>query len=377
MSHIFSNIKRPVSRQPTSPSTGQEFNSASEGQIAFLQHTIGNQAVQRLLISRSTDTALKPLSPSQTSKAVAYYPRRASQYTPEIIMQIQAEVGTKPTGRMAEEDVQAVARRQQQLNEDGAHPALKIDGMAGPRTLPTVFKFGMSQDDELGEYGQFAREQLAHREGVSDEEIAMKLIEQLNRQLNQQAIPPVIPVIGTQALGGGFNFTTWELIINPRLFKDDDQLHHLTISIYHEGRHAEQRFRVARLLAGRGRSAEQIHQETSIPTDIAELACENPLQLDTMEAVIAQHWYESMYGKEGIEQRNRNGAEIDAAFAEREAAKKANKEHPSPANQAREDAAKERYKRANAEHDDIPTEFDAERQEDRMLKLIGGKRPEG
>jgi hypothetical protein len=52
---------------------------------------------------------------------------------------------------MTTEDTQAVARKQAELNI-GASPALAVDGMAGPRTLPTVFKIGLAQDVPLAAY---------------------------------------------------------------------------------------------------------------------------------------------------------------------------------------------------------------------------------
>jgi hypothetical protein len=48
-------------------------------------------------------------------------------------------------------------------------------------------------------------------------------------------------------------------------------------SIYHEARHAEQAFRVARMMAGDGKTAEAIVSELHMPTEVVEAVMENPL----------------------------------------------------------------------------------------------------
>src|SRR5262249_41921347 len=118
------------------------------GNVLYLQQLIGNQAVQRLIISRretaifkAPDTADRPLSPAQVRDAIAFYNAHPFRYTREIVIEIQSAVETVPTGRMTAVDVQAVAKRQEALNVK-AEPKLKIDGKAGPRTLPSIFKFG-------------------------------------------------------------------------------------------------------------------------------------------------------------------------------------------------------------------------------------------
>lgn len=365
--------KHPASHSHPAQSQIQSFDHSVVAQILRLQGMIGNSAVQRWMIARQAETA-ELLSAQQVHKAIAYYAKRPQRYTPEINQQIQAEVGTEPTGRMTEIDVQAVARRQQTMNDAGEKPELKVDGIAGPRTLPSIFKFGLYESDSLSEYGTYARTLLKERNEKSDEEIALALVEQLNKQLNEREIPPVKPLISTEVLGAGLDYTTWELILNPRIFKDDD-MRHATAAIYHEGRHAEQRYRVARMLAGYGHTAEQIHEQNGIQLDVAELACEHPLRPGTMEAVIARHWYDSIYSDEAIKFNERNDAETKAAFAAREAARQANRENPTPQNQAREDAAEARYQRAVAEQDNVPHEFDSERVEDKIIKLLDEGQP--
>ncbi|MBT3224227.1 MAG: hypothetical protein HN348_34600 [Proteobacteria bacterium] len=68
-------------------------------------------------------------------------------------------------------------------------------------------------------------------------------------------------------------------------------------TVYHEARHAEQFFRVARLLAGRGQSARQIHGETEIRRDVCDEALEQAI--DEGEDLEAEEWHQSIYGEHG------------------------------------------------------------------------------
>jgi hypothetical protein len=344
--------------------------------IVHLQHVIGNQAVQRLLAARAaenasssvsnTSTADGPLSAGQVRDAIAYYKARPQRYTRDIIMQIQMEMGTVPTGRISALDVQAVAKRQQELNTK-EKPPLKVDGKAGPRTLPAVFKFGLAEDKAIKSYTKEAHDMWQNKQGKSEEDIAKAIVDKLNTErLKPLGIPPIkCDVKGGVGGRGTFSSADWVLNLDDRQFKEA-KLHDLketTSTIYHEARHAEQDFRIGQMLAGRHKTAEQIHAETGLNLKVAKDAANLPLKPGTMEAVIAEGWYDSLYGDAGIERRNRNSAELRAAFKAREAAEKANIDHPTPENAAKLAKAKARYDKAVAEHDDLPHEFDAERVE--------------
>ena len=288
-------------------------------------------------------------------------------------MDIQFEVGTAPTGRMTALDVQAVAKRQHEMNDAGEKPVLKIDGKAGPRTLPAIFKIGLAKDEALDAYSEKASALLTDSQGKSDEDIALELAADVNKRLQEQKIPPMKIDTKQELAGrGAFDARPWQLLLDKRQFTDDmlRNMKDTIATIYHEARHAEQHFRIAQMLAGRRLSPERIHKDTGINLDIAKLAFKDPLKPGTMEAVIAEGWHDSLFGDAGLEKRTRNTKEIKAAFDARQAARKANKENPSPQNQARQTAAEARFEKAIAEHDELPHEFDAERLEDRVEKKL-------
>lgn len=77
-----------------------------------------------------------------------------------------------------------------------------------------------------------------------------------------------------------------------------------------------------------------------------------------MDALIAQGWFDSVYGS-GSRRRNQILTELDKAEKALEAAKKKQKEHPSPANQLAVERAQARINRAIGGHATLPEEDDA------------------
>jgi hypothetical protein len=117
------------------------------------------------------------------------------------------------------------------------------------------------------------------------------------REVRAPHIPmPTVTVNEASGADGRFWPNTWAVRIAP------DQvsrvgLDRLATIIYHETRHAEQWFAVARLLAGRGRTAAQIAADigTTDPR-VGPAAFAVPIRPGTPEAARAQVWYESYIG---------------------------------------------------------------------------------
>jgi hypothetical protein len=333
---------------------------------------VGNRAVQRLLVTRQKDAA-GPLTPAQVQSAIAYYAAQPARYTREIIMEIQMAVGTTPTGRMSAVDVQAVAKRQQELNVD-AEPKLKIDGMAGPRTLPSIFKFGLSEDESISDYTKKARETWDNKDGKSEEEKAKAIVNELvNKRLESLKIPPLKFAIVSLGTRGAFSTGDWQLKLDPLQFQPGKfhDLRDTTATIYHEARHAEQDFRVGQLLARQGKQAKQITEITGLNAEVAVKAVAAKDDMTPMQALIAQGWFDSLHGAVGKERRRRNSEELKSSFKAREAACDAFKANPTKENKIKLEKAKARFSKAVAEHDDLPHEFDPERLEERVEKLFG------
>ena len=138
------------------------------------------------------------------------------------------------------------------------------------------------------------------------------LIAEINQELGAAGVPPVTglldPSTPPYAL---FDFQTWTAHLEPTPFQPENaerltSQDQATIAgaVYHECRHAEQWFEMARLLAGlHGLGAAEIHQQTAILQEVCEHAAANPMLECTMSNGPAFEWYESVYGS-GADQRN-------------------------------------------------------------------------
>jgi hypothetical protein len=101
-----------------------------------------------------------------------------------------------------------------------------------------------------------------------------------------------------------FDFTTWVALVEPTPFDPataealtEDERGRIAGTIYHEARHAEQWFEIARLLAGlHGFDAARVAEEMTIPEHVAEAAAANPTTRCTLGNGRAFDWYESVYG---------------------------------------------------------------------------------
>lgn len=345
-----------------------------------LQRLAGNTAVRSLLVSRQAAPAVTPvttggpLAEAQVRDAIAWYRAQPARYPPDIINQIQTEVGTTPTGRMAAVDVQAVARRQEALNVPD-EPRLKVDGKAGPRTLPSIFKFGLSEDRSVADYTRNARSLWDNRGGRSEQDVAREIANSLiNKRLDELRIPRLdFQIVNDLGSRGVFNSGDWKLSLDTLQFQPGKfhDVRDTTATIYHEARHAEQSFRIGQLLARQPKNAAQINAITGLKLEIAQVAVDRKADLTPMQALIAQGWFDSEFSAAGRDLQARNNNELRAAFRARERACDAFKRAPTAENRAILDRARARFSRAVEVHDDLPHEFDAERLEAKVKRSFG------
>lgn len=349
-------------------------NRGAASDVLRLQSTIGNQAVQRFLTTRSESSSVRRegedeetpvLNKAEVVKALSFYRSQPKKYTPEIIGQIQDKIGTPATGTISETDVQAVAKWQQDLNIV-EQPSLKADGMAGPRTLPTLFPGGLAAQDQIESYSGEAHEILENWADLGTAEARInKLVELVNKYLSTANVPNCKPNIGDAAGNlGQFDFETWNLDIGKPPFEATDptpaEKADMADTIYHESRHAEQWYRMAQLRASQGKTAKQIKDEMSIPQEIADKAFGDPLQAGSMDALIAGGWNDSVYGDQAAH-RNKVLKELAAADKAVAAAQAAYDKDGTPANLKKLEAAQARAAKAHEAYFDLPEENDANR----------------
>ncbi|KWX19898.1 hypothetical protein AFM11_33505 [Mycolicibacterium wolinskyi] len=345
------------------------------GGILGLQRLAGNRATADLLhVQRQPVIEVEGiLDPQQVTGAIFYYKQKPKRYTKEVINQIQVAVGTLPKDEMDAADVQAVAEWQRTKGSE-FEPHLKVDGMAGPRTLPRMFQGGLGISARITVYvGEMKSILDKWDELKTPEARRLALKAEINKHLGEVGVPDVELTTGE---GNQFDSTTWTIFIRASAFKElpadpaERERHTtaLTSTLYHEARHAEQAFRIAAMLAGRGLTEGQIYWQTSTKKDVIKEALkpENQLKPGTMEAAIAEGWYDSQNGADSPK-THQVYAELNAAAKAFEAAEAAKEANPTPENQRRYEAAVERFKAAEAAYYDLPQENDAFRISDEIV----------
>ena len=340
-----------------------------------LQRRAGNRAVRAALLQRQVaDGQAGPLDAAQVAKAIRFHTIQPERYSPELTREIQARVGVDQTGVADEATVQAIATFQQ--TEGTEDPALKVDGMAGPRTLPRMFPTGLKAPGEGQKFGEAAQTEVIDRwHELTPQQRAAELVRLVNVHLAAAGVPAVTPnLTDTGAFVGRFDFPTWQMNIDPEALSiaqpNRAEAADVVDTIYHEARHAEQWFRIAQLRAlqrrrGQGaaedkRLAEAIANELGIDRRIAGLAVTTPprFALGSMEALIAQGWFDSVYGS-GFDHRVQVVAELELSFTALEQAERRFAANPTAQNEAALERARARRTRALDANAQLPEENDA------------------
>jgi hypothetical protein len=344
------------------------------GTTGWIEHLrpAGNRAIASLLqrtIQRQDEEAPAEaeeaplLDELQVADARRYYTAQPWLYTPAIITQLREALGLDGEGGVDEALVLAVA--EWQSTEGAGDPALAIDGKAGPRTLPRIFRGGLNVEGEGEAFGGEVQTEvidewatLATAEARRD-----RLVELVNERLVAAGVPAVTPAFDPNANNAGsFDFPTWRMMIGQgRLGADsisEADAKDTADTVYHEARHTEQWFRMAQLRASQGLGAAAITTELGIPARIAREARAAPLERGSMEAVIAQGWWDSVYGS-GSAHREAVLTEIDRAATARTQAQTRFDANGTAANQTALDQANARFDRAFAAYRNLPEENDA------------------
>ncbi len=194
-------------------------------------------------------------------------------------------------------------------------------------------------------------------------ERAAALLETVNQQLITVGVPPCkLSVMALGNAAGQFEFSSWTMKLNQELFSEptltNEEAANMAEVVYHEARHAEQWSRMARMLAGRGKSAQAIASEMSIPPEIAQDAISKPLKQGKQGALEAERWYESVYGAQKND-RNQVLSELDAVANAFKQADEEFRRSPTPENEARRDDAYQQYQVVYQKYRSLPEEADA------------------
>lgn len=149
---------------------------------------------------------------------------------------------------------------------------------------------------------------------MSANDRAQALMQAVNEILRENGAPDVQYAFGLSGDGnyGAFDAANWTMYLNQHYFEDGgtnaDQMQHdyreALLTVYHEARHAEQAFLMARERAGLGASVDQILQAMAqnphhapVPARwVVEVAALNPILQCDHTYYQTEEWYQSMYG---------------------------------------------------------------------------------
>ncbi len=359
-------------RQPArAPATGASIGAAT----TWIEHLrpAGNRAITTLLrgpIQRDDDDAPDApvdaaplLDDRQVADARRYYTTQPARYTPAILSQLRTALGLDADGGVDDALVLAVA--DWQSTKGSATLPLVVDGKAGPRTLPRIFQAGLNVTGEGEIFGGEMQTDVvdAWATLATAEKRRDKLVELVNKRLDEAKVPTVKPLFDPNPNNlGSFNFPSWGMRLGRKALDAPSmsaaEAKDLADTVYHEARHTEQWYRMAQLRAGQGLGARAITTELGIPARIADLAKKAPLAKGSMEALIAQGWWDSVYGS-GSAHRESVLTELDRAGTAKTQAQARFDKNPTAANQAALDRAKARYAKAVHGHEDLPEENDS------------------
>ena len=167
-----------------------------------------------------------------------------------------------------------------------------------------------------GEALAYWREPANQAKGIRD--YAEHLAQRANAALKIMGCPEMKPVFDSASpFRAAFDFGNWHLIINTTLWSDKagaSKLSDLTIdeaaagagTVYHEARHAEQHFRIARMDAGQSKHrvaadiAAEIRQVRSYPVAVADAAAGNLLAGTAANTALldeAREWETMTHGR--------------------------------------------------------------------------------
>ncbi|MBP2330099.1 hypothetical protein JOF56_010484 [Kibdelosporangium banguiense] len=342
---------------------------ADQHPLQVLQAYAGNLAVHRYVQRQATGgtpPSSDPLDETQVADALAFYRRQPWLYTPAVITDLRTRLGLDPAAGIDADLAQAVARFQR--DEGSNDPSLVIDGKAGPRSTPRLFPTGLARAGEGATFGGEAQTEAFDQWDTlgTAQARADALVAAVNRRLADAGVTTVTVQLydgDSPSEQGSFDFPTWTMRLNRLLLNQSgltqEAATDLANTVYHEARHTEQWFTMARYLAGQGYSAAGIASNLDIPARVARDAKNAPpIRRGTTEAVVASGWYESVYGS-GAAHREAVLTRVENAGWAVTTAECRCRRSPSPANDLLLEQARAEFDVAHDAYRELPEENDA------------------
>jgi hypothetical protein len=204
---------------------------------------------------------------------------RAPAPAGDVLLDLQRAVGNRAVGRILARKTKAPSRQ----------TGLRADAIVRDYVAKAVAFRARNADASLVQYALFL--------GAA-----------ANVELAKLGVPDVRMVMAKGDIGAAAQFWAdgWYMLVNPRVFTSrpeqvktlgdltDQEAALIADHVFHEARHAEQTFRVARLQAAEGKDP-----GLGVEEDIADAAAASPLALGPGNAKAvneAREWRENLYG---------------------------------------------------------------------------------
>jgi hypothetical protein len=154
---------------------------------------------------------------------------------------------------------------------------------------------------------------------LTNQQRADKLVKYANAELKKAKVPPLKAAVHSDTEAQpSFRYQTWDMqLVGDMSRTDQPYVEWLIDTVYHESRHAEQNFRMARIKAGEGKTATEIATDLSLPADIAKAAVKRPLKAQSKVSKAlhskkynerqekkmqeGDSWYQSIWGTGRVE----------------------------------------------------------------------------
>lgn len=186
-------------------------------------------------------------------------------------------------------------------------------GVCGPNTWAALaVQFGdldgLRSEESVEEYVSDTYDDVMFNDKEPHEQLET-LAAAANEQLAKAGVPYVPFHFGdAQGNWATFAWWDWEVTIDEVKFRaasdEDDPAYKPVYNMdtpYHEARHAEQWWLIARVLAGAyGMDGPAINAQTSLDLTVANLAAADPIYDGNAEANAALAWYEQTYGSSPV-----------------------------------------------------------------------------
>lgn len=246
---VFNVLKLATSATPPPP------DALPHAQVLQLQRAVGNQATIEILQHAPGSRLQRDLSDEQVAQAMAYYESRAEAYPSLLIRRIQAAARVRITGRMNEATVQGIARLVQSREQLPTNRSVATErfsnGILSPEEMVDIVGVGMERREERTAYVREATEAAndwSNQATEGDEEGTIQarlrvLLPMINERM-LDAVPDV-RMEAHDSLGAAnaeFEKTFWVVRVSRNALLTPQLSSTLVNHLYHEARHAEQRF---------------------------------------------------------------------------------------------------------------------------------------